>query len=83
MISPDQGFYWFCGALRATPTVENYDWLRPVYNGEVYISNQVAFASYHGCGHNMFFKHYRNFRPPEQCPFGDASYLDTDSVDIP
>ena len=65
-----------------SPIVEDYDWLRPVYNNEVYISKQVAFASY-TCGHNVFFKHYSGFTAPKTCPLGDAGYLDTDSVDIP
>jgi hypothetical protein len=84
VIGPNQGFYSWCGFVRDdTPNVRSVDWLRPVYDGEVYISNQVAFAHYDGCGHNIFFKYSQGFWPPSRCPRGDVGYLDEESVNIP
>lgn len=84
VIGPDEGFYWFCGmATDRIPTVESYRWLRPVFGDEIHISNQVAFASYSGCGHNVFFKFTSEFRPPSTCPLGDAGYLNEQSTSLP
>ena len=72
-----------CGMIRdRSPEVEDYDWLRPVLDNEVYISNRVAFASY-GCGHNVFFKYSQKFVFPRTCPTGDAAYIDDESKNVP
>jgi hypothetical protein len=65
--------------------VEEYEVLRPVNDYEVYISNEVAFAFYDGCQHNVFFEYYDDFYPPSICPVlvGGAGYLDEDSVNLP
>ena len=61
--------------------VEDYSWLRPVLNRDVYVSDQVAFGHYSGCGHNVFFQFSPGFYPPTTCPLGDSTRLD--AVDIP
>ena len=56
-----------------TPAVQNYNWLRAVNDGKVYISLHVAFGYYH-CGHNIFFKWNGNIE--ETCPLDDGGYLE-------
>lgn len=63
--------------------VEEYDELRPVNNDEEYISNEVAFAYYDGCGHNIFSEYYQGFYPPFLCPVCETGFRDEDSVNLP
>lgn len=81
VIGREQGFYSYFFTV-TNPTVEDYTWLRPVLNNEVYISNAVAFSSYF-CGHNVFFQYRNGFYPPVTCPIGDSEYRENDSVSIP
>jgi hypothetical protein len=88
VIGPDEGFNWFCGMMtNSFPTVEDYDCLRPINDGDVHISRRVAFAHYNGCGHNVFFKYYRappkDFRAPSKCPLKDGGIIDPESEDLP
>lgn len=81
-----EGFRWlkFVEFHRISDkTVKEYNWLRSVNDNEVFIPDQVAFAHYYGCQHNVFFGYHSGFYPPSRCPLGDAGYLDEDSVDIP
>jgi hypothetical protein len=89
VIRQDEEFHWyFLGFIYVkdeNPKVEDYTWVRPVNNREVYISRTVSFAHYNGCGHNVFFRYYTGFQAPSRCPIHVAcgSYLDQDSINNP
>lgn len=52
--------------------------MRPVNDGEQYISIKVAFAYYDKCGDSIFFKYYPGFRAPSWCPRGDGGFLEVE-----
>ena len=63
------------------PKVADLVYLRPVNDGEVYISQFVAFGSY-TCGHNIFYK-WTGCPIPQTCPFDDGGYLDHEDLPAP
>lgn len=62
--------------------VYDYNWLRPVYGGDVYGTNQVAFACY-TCHDKFFFHHTSGFAFPSTCPLGHPNYIDYSSRNTP